>query len=77
MASSKYEYYKHRPNRSNAWLWWIAVSSLMIGALIYFGLSADEVSLETDRMQRMVLAVSISVSAICAVLATSYRWFYH
>ena len=77
MASSKYEYYKHRPLRSTAWLWWIATASLMIGALVFFGLDADSLTVETEKMQRLVLTVSISISAICAVLATSYRWFYH
>lgn len=77
MASSKYEYYKHRPLRSTAWLWWVAAVSLMIGALVFFGLSADDIAIETQKMQRLALAVSVAVSAICAVLATSYRWFYH
>ena len=73
---AKYEYYKHRPTRSTAWLWWLAAASLMIGLLIYFGLSADEVTVEADKLQRLALTVSISISAICAILATSSRWFY-
>jgi len=76
MVSSKYGYYRHRPLHSTVWLWWIAAASLLIGAMVYFGLSADEVNIEADKMQRLVLTVSISISAICAVLATAYRWFY-
>ena len=76
MATSKYEYYKHRPLRSTAGLWFAAIASLLLGALIFFGLAADETNIEADKLQRLTLAVSIAISAICVIIASSYRWFH-
>jgi hypothetical protein len=77
MASSKYEYYKHRPLRSTAGFWFIAVASLVIGAVVFFGLSADTTNLDVARLQRLTVTISVSVSAISVIIGSAYRWFYN
>jgi len=73
---AEYGTYRHRPLYPKSWLWGLAIMSVVLGLLIYFGLDKENMDLAAKRIQLLSLFVCLAIAGICAVIATASRWFY-
>ena len=59
----------------NAWLWWIAITSLSIGVAIYILLIPAEYDMEAQRYRSLALVASFGITGLCVIIGTRGRWF--
>ena len=59
----------------NAWLWWVSVTSLVIGIAIFILLKPAAEDYDVQRYRALALVVSIMVSGLCVIIGTRGRWF--
>lgn len=59
----------------NAWLWWVAVTSLSIGLSIYILLRPADQDIDIQRYRSLALIVSILITGLCVIIGTRNRWF--
>lgn len=59
----------------NAWLWWIAITSLSIGIAIFILLPPSELDLQIQQYRTMALVSSLLICGLCIIIGTRKRWF--
>lgn len=59
----------------NAWLWWVSIVSISIGAAIFILLKPASEDYEIQRYRSMALVVSVMISGLCIIIGTRGRWF--
>lgn len=75
--SSRIGTYKHRPTQPRGWLWGLAAMFIGIGIFVFKQLEvAAETNVQMHQLRWLVLVICITLACICAIIATSSRWFY-
>jgi len=59
----------------NAWLWWVAISTLSIGLSIFILLKPGNDDYGIQRYRAMALVICMVMSGLCIIIGTSRRWF--
>ncbi len=74
MQSGKVPMFKMRPQGGTLWL---AVFVLLFGAIAFFDGHKDPGDIAAQDRSNLVLTLSIVISGILMILATSRMWFKH
>jgi hypothetical protein len=74
MPSSGVPMFKMKPQRGTLWL---SIIILMIGAVAYYDGHLDPGDIAAQDRSKLFLAISIVLSGVFMILATSRMWFSH
>jgi hypothetical protein len=68
---------KKNPINPKVLLWWIAIISLVLSAMLYF-LLKEQAQYDVALNQRRMLfpLIGIIIAGICIITGTAGRWFY-
>lgn len=67
----------NRSSKSNPFLWWAAVSALVVsGALYYLLGSGAEADIHIRKLRIMLPLIGVVIAGICLICGTANRWFY-
>ena len=68
---------KKNPVNAKVLLWWVAIISLVISAMLYF-LLKEQAQYDVTLNQRRMLfpLIGIIIAGICIITGTAGRWFY-
>jgi hypothetical protein len=65
----------HRqPQSLTAWLWWLAFLIAVVGGAAAYMLRLNTMRASSVSMSNLVIAVTVSLSGICIICATSGWW---
>jgi hypothetical protein len=68
---------KKNPVNPKMLLWWIAIISLVISAMLYFLLKEQaQYDVSLDQRRLLFPLVGIIIAGICIITGTAGRWFY-
>ena len=63
-----------RPHSLTAWLWWLAVLIAVVGGGVAYLLRLNAMDSRALGWSNLIIAVSVSLSGICVICATSGWW---
>lgn len=59
----------------NAWLWWVSIVTISIGAAIFILLKPAAQDYDVQRYRSLALVASVMISGLCIIIGTRGRWF--
>ena len=68
---------KKNPVNPKMLLWWVAIISLVISAMLYFLLKEQaQYDVALDQRRMLFPLIGIIIAGICIITGTAGRWFY-
>ena len=58
-------------------LWWVAIISLVVSAVLYFALKEQaQYDVALDQRRMLFPLIGIIIAGVCIIAGTAGRWFY-